>query len=80
MYTGCDVYTHQGDPNAVSAERAAVLAAVADGANKFHVSFIRMSFPTVGNDYSLNSLTVFGDILRYYGRIPNPRWKIERIS
>ena len=36
VYTGCDVYVREGDPNGVSAERAALLAAVADGAAVFH--------------------------------------------
>jgi len=40
VYVGCDVYVGDSDPNAVSAERAAILAAVADGANKFFVSAI----------------------------------------
>ena len=42
-YTGCDVHIaanpSMGDPHGVSAERAAFLAAVADGAAKFDVSF-----------------------------------------
>lgn len=39
-YTGCDVKLNGGEALGVSAERAAVLAAIADGANKFDVSYL----------------------------------------
>eukprot|EP01041_Mallomonas_annulata_P010693 gene10693-22327_t len=38
VYTGCDVYAHEGDPTGVSAERAAVLAAVAAGTGREFLS------------------------------------------
>ena len=37
MFTGCDVFAHEADPTAVSAEKAAVLAAVAAGTGNFQV-------------------------------------------
>lgn len=40
VYSGCDVYVREGDPNGVSAERAAILMAVADGAEAFEVRYI----------------------------------------
>ena len=35
VYSGCDVYVRVGDPNGITAERGAVLAAIADGAAGF---------------------------------------------
>ena len=37
VYCGCDVYSRVGDPNGISAERSAIIAAVADGISKFEV-------------------------------------------
>jgi cytidine deaminase len=36
VYSGCDVYLKDRDPNGISAERSAVMAAVADGSSAFH--------------------------------------------
>ena len=36
VYTGCDIYLTDKDPNAISAERCAVMAAVADGSSAFN--------------------------------------------
>ena len=36
VYSGCDVYLSDRDPNGISAERSAVTAAVADGSSVFH--------------------------------------------
>ena len=35
VYSGCDVYFKERDPNGISAERSAVMAAVADGSSVF---------------------------------------------
>jgi cytidine deaminase len=37
VYNGCDMYIREGDQNSVSAERAAIIAAVSDGVQKFEV-------------------------------------------
>ncbi len=39
-YSGCDVQVSSSDAMSVSAERAAMLASVADGASKFDVSLL----------------------------------------
>lgn len=36
VYSGCDVYLSDRDPNGISAERSAVTSAVADGSSVFH--------------------------------------------
>jgi cytidine deaminase len=40
VYTGCDVVIHGIESQNISAERAAILAAVADGSSEFNVSFL----------------------------------------
>lgn len=37
VYSGCDIYIREDDPSAVLAEKAALIAAIADGSSKFEV-------------------------------------------
>lgn len=39
IYTGCDVHLSNNENQGVSAERACILSAVADGASNFEVSY-----------------------------------------
>ena len=47
VYSGCDVSFEDYDPNGISAERAAVTAAVADGSSVFHCLVISTDTMTV---------------------------------
>jgi cytidine deaminase len=38
VYTGCDVYMKENDPNAIFAEKAAMIAAISDGMVRVEVS------------------------------------------
>ena len=58
VYTGCDVYVREGDPNGVSAERAALLAAVADGASVFHCLVVTTG-NTCSTQYTLSKYILF---------------------
>jgi cytidine deaminase len=53
IYSGCDVHIPGNDAHGVSAERAAVLAAVSEGVAKFEVTI----YSSI-NDYPL-------DVVRY---------------
>jgi cytidine deaminase len=63
VYSGCDVYFKERDPNGISAERSAVMAAVADGSSVFQCLVLStdtmISFP-VPDGQSREFLRGFG--------------------
>lgn len=69
VYSGCDVYLAGDEVNGVSAERAAILAAVADGASKFEVRYNFL-------DIRLLRYSSLGycDCIRHHGDLPHSGW------
>lgn len=81
VYTGCDVFLRENDSNSISAEKAALIAAVSAGAAKIEVCQVDGSLSTVTRPPICNILflVVFSYLHGFAEDISYSKWRKQRI-